>query len=195
MSLAVFSGPTAKTEADLDRQCNFVQETEECIQDYVEDCMPEMLRLLMDDFLNGTSRLREDFCTPGSNLRTSFITHGACMDTLTLRPCLTDLKNNFEVIMDNSTSAVDRVNLMCCSFNQLTSCFKDIHVTQCGEGSWTFIDTIFKMLGGRMGQIVCEDYTSKHDLCKKLPPAGSPPVVPKKGKKTSVLNRLIGSYF
>ena len=185
-----------RTEAELDHQCGFLVETEECIEDYVDDCMPEMMKLLADHVLNGTSQLREDFCTNGSKLRTGFIEHGDCLSIMMTesKPCIQDLNVAFELVTNNDTDASDRTGLMCCSVSRAKKCMKEIIAEKCGEGALNFLEEMKSPVMGRLASLICEEYPDEHEMCERLPPSGTPPAKRIRGKKMSILNRLLGAY-
>lgn len=201
-SLASFARPSgiARNEADLDHQCSFLLETEECVEDYVDDCMPEVMQQLVDQFLSVVSELRVDLCSTNSStnssLRSNFLQYGECVSTMLQegKPCFKDVSVAFDMVSSNETAAKDRIGLSCCATARLNTCMKEITLEKCGEETWNFMDDMKNRVTGRIMSIMCEDYTEEHELCLTLPEPGTPPAKRIKGRKMSILNRLMGAY-
>jgi len=197
-TLSTFAKPSgvARTEADLDNQCSFLVETEECIEDFVDDCMPDTMKLLADQVLNGTTTLRQEFCNENSTLRANYLEHGDCISRMLTeaKPCFTDLGVAFEMVTNNETKGRDRIPLLCCSVYRVKTCLKSIIIEKCSAEAWDFYADQTTKLIGRLPGFVCEEYPEDSEICGTLPPPGTPPAKRIKGKKMSILNRLLAAY-
>jgi hypothetical protein len=200
-SLVSFIRPSgiARTEADIDHQCNFLLESQECAEDYVDDCIPELMQELVNPMLEKFSSLRFDLCngTNGtSDLRSKFLKHSECLATMLTegKPCTNDLTVAFEMVTSNITAGNDRLPLMCCSTGRFKTCLKDIVLEKCGEETWDFVMELKSRFSNRIMDNICEEYTEEHEICLTLPEPGTPVAKRVKGKKMNILNRILGAY-
>lgn len=194
-SLLVFTqGPSgvADTEAELDRQCTFIKEADECIRNYTATCATDLQQQMADVFFDGAAKLQKDYCTKGSNLRKLYMKHAPCLRTAmrdAQRPCIKDLQVAFEAM--TSAKWDKRIGLGCCAYNRVGECMSKQVKAACGEETVTFVGNMTRAAVSRLPEIMCAEHGLESKTCAELPPPGTPP---KGGKSTSILNRLLSAY-
>jgi len=194
-SLLVFTqGPSgvANTDAELDRQCTFIKEADECIRNYTATCATDVQQQLTDMVFDGTAKLQKDYCTKGSQLREMYMKHSPCLRTAmrdAQKPCIKDLQVAFEAM--TAAKWDKRIGLGCCAYNRVGDCLSKAVKKECGEETVSFVGNMTRAALSRLPDIVCTDFSLESATCAELPPPGS---APKGGKSTSILNRLLSAY-
>lgn len=87
--------------AELKRQCEYFNESMECLRKFSENCLTDSQLGLVDLFTRNPSQTVGEFCETGSELRTNYTKHIACFREIQRkhqRPCLTDFQAGFEGI-------------------------------------------------------------------------------------------------
>jgi len=194
-SLLVFTqGPSglANTDAEMDRQCTFIKEADECIRNYTSTCATDLQQQLADMVFDGTAKLQKDYCTKGSQLRELYMKHSPCLRNAmreAQKPCIKDLQVAFEAMTEAKWDK--RVGFGCCAYNRVGDCMSKALKKECGEETVSFVGNMTRAALSRLPDIMCAEHTLESPTCKELPPPGS---APKGGKTTSILNRLLSAY-
>ncbi|PRD29761.1 UNVERIFIED_CONTAM: hypothetical protein NCL1_28448 [Trichonephila clavipes] len=61
----------ATNEPDLNRQCTYINEAEQCFKNFTVRCMTPLQRELLGFVSEGSEKLLNEYCTPGTDLRAS----------------------------------------------------------------------------------------------------------------------------
>ena len=183
----------ANTEAELDRQCTFIDEANQCIMNYTETCATDLQQQLGNLLFDGAKKMKENYCTKGSELRKLYMKHAPCLRTAlrdAQRPCIKDLQVAFEAM--TAAKWDKRGTIGCCAFNRVGDCLSKPIKKQCGQETIDFVGNMTTVLLSRLPGLLCGDLGIESETCKTLlPPIGSEP---KGGKTTSILNRLLSAY-
>jgi len=194
-SLLVFTqGPsaTANTDAELDRQCTFIKEADDCIRNYTATCATDLQQQLANLVFDGASKIQTDYCTQGSQLREMYKKHSPCLRkamNTAQKPCVKDLQVAFEAM--NAAPWNKRTGIGCCAFNRVGTCMSTAVNKECGEETVSFVRNMTSALLSRLPDLMCGEFGPESKICTELPPPGSEP---KGGKSTSILNRLLSAY-
>ena len=182
----------ANSEAELDRQCTFIKEADQCIRNYTGTCATDLQRQMTDLVFDGAAKLQRDYCTKGTELRNLYMKHSPCLRTAlkdAQKPCIKDLQVAFE---DMTAAKWDkRLGFGCCAYNRVGNCLSAPIKRACGQETVDFVGNMTSALLSRLPGIVCGDFGLESETCRALPPPGSEP---KGGKTTSILNRLLSAY-
>lgn len=181
------------TENDINKQCHYFGDTENCFKNYTNSCATKSQRLLIDFLSDGVLTTFKDYCTPGNNLRRLFIKHGECLNLQ--RPktnkCLIDLQAAIERTTQDAANWRDRPMTLCCAYDRYKSCMYNVIEPACGKEAVDLGETFVKSLFSRAVQVTCSRYKHTSRVCKlSLPPKGTQPKGP---RSTSVISRLMST--
>ena len=181
------------TEADLDKQCGFLKDSDECLRNYTANCNTPLQEDLIDMFRENSPRYIKEYCTRGSPLREANKKYATCVRDATRdgghKTCIKDMQVGFEVI--TTVEWQDRLSAACCTYDRTKMCMEKLIEEKCGSDAVDFMRTQLRQALSRMPEIMCNDYKSDSESCKSLlPPPGSEL---KNSKSKSVLTRLFGA--
>jgi len=194
-SLLVFTqGPAgvANTDAELDRQCTFIQEAGDCVKNYTSVCATDLQQQMTDMLFDGSAKFQKEYCTRGTGTRQLYMKHSPCLRKAmqaAQRPCIKDLQVAFEAM--TAAKSDKRLGIGCCGFNRVGNCLSTAITKECGEETIAFGRNLTQAVMGRLPDLLCSEFPLESPTCAALPPPGSPP---KGGKTTSILNRLLSAY-
>ena len=102
-AFSLFQNPNglAQSELELRRQCELLNESVRCFNQYANKCLTEMQSKLFRWFGASGSRLVGDFCSAQSELRRNYTKHVQCLRLVQRdfqRPCMTDFQVGLESI-------------------------------------------------------------------------------------------------
>lgn len=194
-SVAVFTQNTNAHQvnnAEVNRQCKILLETETCLHNYTSRCMTDMQSQLVNMIADGGLGTIRELCKPQSKIRSTYLKHGDCINNQykAQRVCMRDFQVSLEKAVDINWQ--DRLKLGCCAFNKLNACVRDVVEPKCGAEAYELHSQFFRATFSRLPSVTCARYEHGEKLCASLlPPAGS---VPKGAKSHSVLSKLFSSY-
>lgn len=181
------------TENDINKQCHYFGDTENCFKNYTTNCATKSQRLLIDFVSDGVLQTFKDYCTPGNEIRRLFIKHGECLNLQ--RPktnkCLIDLQAAIEKTTQDSRNWRDRPKTLCCAYDRYRSCMFNVIEPACGREAVDLGETFVRSLFSRGVQVTCTRYKHTSNVCKAaLPPKNT---LPKGPRSTSVISRLMST--
>ncbi|KAL1460282.1 hypothetical protein MTO96_027573 [Rhipicephalus appendiculatus] len=182
----------ATTDAEVDKQCGFLKESQDCFRNFTTRCATPLQRELIGFVAEGSQELFKQFCTKGTEVRTNYLKHAPCLgQTLPeQKKCLTDIQAGLEKV--STVAFNDRVPAACCMYNRYQGCTRKAVASKCGEEAIEFGEILVKMAASDLPNVVCTSYGEKNPRCNSLlPPPGTKP----SGKPTSVLSRLFSAYL
>ena len=109
---SIFQNPNGlpASEAELKRQCQYLNESVECLADYSSQCMTETHMPLLRLFAEPAVELVKEFCGDlAGELRANYTKHVSCLREVQRkhqRQCVTDLQVGFEAIHKLNRSQV-----------------------------------------------------------------------------------------
>lgn len=184
----------------MDRQCGFLKESFECLQNYTEICLTDTQAELIDPIVDVIFNLQEEMCTRNSSIRQRILQYSECMKAVTRnqKSCTNDIQVAFEYINANFNSTA-KVDLSCCAYWRMKDCNDDLIKQHCSEndaqGYLDFNRDFNDRTGGRMMEAYCGAFKpGNNTFCDQLPPPGTPYERPKNKKLRSVLTRVLKAY-
>lgn len=181
------------TENDINKQCHYFGDTENCFRNYTTNCATKSQRLLIDFVSDGVLKTFRDYCTPGNELRRLFIKHGECINVQ--RPktnkCLIDLQTAVEKTTSDSKNWRDRPKTLCCAYDRYRSCMYNVIEPTCGREAVDLGETFVRSLFSRAVQVTCSRYKHTSSICKSVLPAKG--ILPKGPRSSSVISRLMST--
>ncbi|XP_013775181.1 uncharacterized protein LOC106460044 [Limulus polyphemus] len=183
----------AQSEDELDIQCSYIREAQQCLQNYTNHCMTPIQRELMDFTSEGSQNLLKDYCTVGSEIRNNYLKNSNCLNEANkeARSCLTDLQAALDAIGNAEFNS--RVTTACCGYQRYMECVRETINRKCGADLVNFTQELLRMAVSRLPDIVCSGYEPDSSVCKDaLPPPGTPPIG---SNSNSPLSRLFSAYF
>lgn len=181
------------TENDINKQCHYFGDTENCFKNYTTNCATKSQRLLIDFVSDGVLQTFKDYCTPGNNVRKLFIKHGECLNLQRTKTnkCLIDLQAAIEKTTQDARNWKDRPKTLCCAYDRYRSCMFSVIEPACGREAVELGETFVRALFSRAVQVTCTRYKHTSSTCKSvLPPKGT---IPKGPKSSSVISRLMST--
>lgn len=181
------------TENDINKQCHYFGDTENCFKNYTTNCATKSQRMLIDFASGGVLQTFRDYCTPGSKIRAAFIKNGECLNVQ--RPktnkCLIDLQAAIERTTQDSKNWRERPQTLCCAYDRYRSCMYNVIEPTCGKEAVELGETFVRSLFSRAVQVTCNRYKHTSNLCKSALPAKG--TVPKGPRSSSVISRLMST--
>jgi len=170
----------AVTENDLNKQCTYLKEADNCLKNFIRRCTTPIQRQMVSFMGEGSDELLEDYCKPGSDLRKAYLKHATCLNTAQKshqKSCIKDLQVSLEVLTSiNSENWQKRIPIGCCSFKRFENCIGSQVEKKCGKEALEFINLVLKRAFSRMPDMVCRNYQpEKGDCAVVLPPTGATP--------------------
>nr|QWY04621.1 AV422 [Ixodes ricinus] len=182
----------ATTDAEVDKQCGFLKESQECFRNFTTRCTTPLQRELIGFVSEGSQELFKQFCSKGTEIRTNYLKHAPCLgQTLPQQKlCLTDIQAGLEKIAVVPFN--DRVPAACCMYSRYQACTRKAITEKCGAEAIEFGEVLVKMAASDLPNVVCNSFDAKNPRCSALlPPPGTKPT----GKSNSVLSRLFSAYL
>lgn len=101
------------TNAEINRQCKLLNETEGCLQNFTRRCMTDIQQKLVDLVADGGLDTIRELCKPQSKIRDQYIKHGNCINDQSKghRVCMRDFQASLEKAADITWQ--DRLKLAC----------------------------------------------------------------------------------
>ncbi|XP_076357500.1 uncharacterized protein LOC143250591 [Tachypleus tridentatus] len=182
----------AHAEEELNRQCLFIKEAQQCLNNYTQRCMTSVQRELLDFVGEGTTLLIKEYCSNGTDVRRRYLEKSFCLNEATknLSLCLSDLQVGLDTI---GVATFDkRVATTCCTYQRYMECVRKTVEDQCGVEAVKFLQELLRIAVCHLPDVICSGYGSQNKECMELlPESGTEP----KGSRTkSVLSRLL-YYF
>lgn len=195
-SVLVFAQPPTNnkvTENDINKQCHYFDETENCFKNYTSNCGTGSQRALIDFISDGILQTFRDYCTPGNNMRRLTLKHGECINLQ--RPktnkCLIDLQAAIEKATADPNNHRERPKILCCAYDRHRACMTSVIEPTCGKEAVELGDTFVRAIFSRAIQVTCSKYKHQSSTCKAiLPRVGT---IPKGPKSNSVISRLMST--
>ncbi|GFT84727.1 uncharacterized protein TNCV_2767351 [Trichonephila clavipes] len=183
----------ATNEPDLNRQCTYINEAEQCFKNFTVRCMTPLQRELLGFVSEGSEKLLNEYCTPGTDLRANYLKHAPCLnDAHSLqKDCLTDLQAAMETI--STSDFQKRIPMACCGYQRYMTCARNTVEKKCGKAAVDFMQLLLRNAVSRLPDIVCTGYGSENHECHKLLP--HPGTQPQGSKSDSTLSRLFAAYL
>lgn len=181
------------TENDINKQCHYFGDTENCFKNYTTNCATKSQRLLIDFVSDGVLRTFKDYCTPGNELRRLTIKHGECLNLQRVKTnkCLIDLQAAVERTTVDARNWKDRPKTLCCAYDRYRSCMQNVIEPACGREAVELGELFVRSLFSRAVQVTCTRYKHNSNVCKAVLPARG--TVPKGPRSTSVISRLMST--
>lgn len=181
------------TENDINKQCHYFGDTENCFKNYTTNCATKSQRLLIDFISDGVLKTFKDYCTPGNEIRRLFIKHGECLNLQRSKTnkCLIDLQAAIEKTTADSKNWKDRPKTLCCAYDRYSSCMRNIIEPACGKEAVELGETFVRALFSRAVQVTCTRYKHNSNTCKAVLPLKG--TVPKGPRSSSVISRLMST--
>lgn len=165
------------TEPDLKRQCEYMKESKDCLDQYEDKCLTDNQSSLMALFGGDLSDMASEFCDTKSDLRANYTKFGPCLRKVQREVqlnCVTDLRVGFEQIHKANIS--QRLIIGCCNFNRLKECIMPKIEEKCGDDSVDFVSQLVHRAFGSPLEMLCRDYDPLAFYCTSvLPPSGTKP--------------------
>uniref|UniRef100_T1KCL6 DUF19 domain-containing protein n=1 Tax=Tetranychus urticae TaxID=32264 RepID=T1KCL6_TETUR len=174
------------TDEEIERQCGFIREAEECHKNFTTQCATESQRELIEFLGSGVKKVADEFCTAGTKLREDYKKHAKCVSESRKdsKTCTKDLKAALEIISDIQWDK--RISTSCCAFKRFEDCVTTNLRTKCGDEAVEISRKLVRLAASRLPEIVCQSY--KGDKCTGLlPPSGTAPTG---AKSNSILSRV-----
>lgn len=181
----------ATTDAEVDKQCGFLKESQDCFKNYTTNCATPLQRELISFVSEGSKELYSQFCTKGTEIRNNYLKHAPCLgQTLPeQKKCLNDVQAGLEKVA--TVSFNDRVPTACCMYSRYQACTRKVVTSKCGAEAVEFGEILIKMAASDLPNVVCQSFGESNPKCATLlPPPGTKPT----GKSNSVLTRLFSAY-
>jgi hypothetical protein len=101
------------TNAEVNRQCKVLMETETCLSNFTSRCMTENQAQMVDMFAEGGLNTIRELCKPQSKLRSSYLRHGDCINGQykSQKVCMRDFQVSLEKAVDIEWQ--ERLKLAC----------------------------------------------------------------------------------
>lgn len=178
----------AVTENDLNKQCGYLKEADNCLKNFIRRCTTPIQRQMVSFMGEGSNDLLDDYCKPGTELRKAYLKHATCLNGAQKthqKTCIKDLQVALEVMTSvNADNWQKRIPIGCCSYKRFEKCIGDQVEKKCGKEALEFISLVLKRAFSRMPDMVCRNYKPEQGECAKVLPAlGSTP----KGKYIDTL--------
>lgn len=88
-------------EADMKRQCEFLNESSDCFENYAQRCLTNVQSSVASLVSSPLFELKRDFCQQGSEFRTNYLKNANCLRDVQQKyqtQCATDFQVGFEGI-------------------------------------------------------------------------------------------------
>jgi len=181
----------ATTDNELDKQCGFLGEAQQCFKNFTQRCTTPLQRELIAFGTEGSMELFKEFCNRGTKIRTDYLKHAPCLGQTQpdQKRCLNDVQVGLERISTAKFS--DRISTACCTYSRYQQCTTAAVEKKCGKDAVEFGQLLMRMAASNLPDTVCASYNNNPICDKFLPPKGSKP----SGKSNSVLSRLFSAYL
>lgn len=189
------SSGLAVNEQDLNKQCGYLREADNCMKNYTRRCTTPIQRQMVGFMGEGPMDLLEEYCKPGSEIRKAYLKHATCLNgsqKTHQKACIKDLQVAFESLTADAENLTKRLPLGCCTLKRFESCIGNQVEKRCGKEALNLINLILKRAFSRMPDMLCRNYKPDGAECKAVLPA--PGTQPKGAKSSSVLSRLFSAY-
>lgn len=108
------AGPKV-SEAEIDKQCKLFNDTENCLDDFTDQCMSPMQDALVDFMSGGVLKYMRDYCQKGSETHKAYLKHGECVQKQRkpMNKCLLDFQAAVEKSTQDDTHWRERPKVLC----------------------------------------------------------------------------------
>lgn len=115
-SIAVLTqnnNPHPINNAEINRQCKVLLETEGCLANYTRRCMTNTQTQMVNMLADGGLDMIRDLCKPQSKVRSMYLKHGDCINNQqkNQKNCMRDFQASLEKAVDIEWQ--DRLKLAC----------------------------------------------------------------------------------
>ncbi|KAI2810967.1 hypothetical protein BLOT_002137 [Blomia tropicalis] len=187
----------ATTESQLNKQCGFLHEAEQCFTNFTKKCTTPLQRELISFLTEGSHRLLSEYCTARSQLQRNYLKHAPCLNQVTRSPkaCVRSLKMALEIVPRLEWDK--RIPAGCCAYRQFLHCTEKLIEQKCGKEAIEFFSSLLRMALSRLPDIVCTGYGVDRPECGIL--LDMPTKIKnnsnrQENKFKSVLSRLFTAY-
>lgn len=185
----------AVNDHDLNRQCGYLKEADNCIKNYTRRCATPVQRQMVSFMGEGPMDLLEEYCKPGTEIRKAYLKHATCLNGAQKshqKVCIKDLQIAFESLTSTGDNLQKRLPLGCCTFKRFENCIGSQVEKKCGKEALNFINLVLKRAFSRMPDMLCRNYKPDGRECKAVLP--QPGTQPKGAKSNSAISRLFSAY-
>ncbi|XP_015781966.1 uncharacterized protein LOC107359892 isoform X4 [Tetranychus urticae] len=179
-------------DVELDKQCSFIREAEDCRRNFTRRCTTPLQRELIDYLGEGGRQVGQEFCTRGSPLREEYKKHARCLG-LSRREsagCSRDLQRALEVVQNLPWDS--RIQTGCCAYNRYDACTSSIISSRCGPQALSLSRQVLRLAASRLPEMLCQSYQASSKKCTEaLPASGESPLG---SRSNSLLSRLFSTY-
>lgn len=187
--LAQNPGNPTGSDGEIDRQCSFIREADDCLRNFTDKCATPLQRELIDFISLGGKQATEQLCTSGTSLRNDYKKHAKCLGEARKesKECAKDLQAAIELMTDAPWD--NRITFGCCAYNRFQRCSSKSVKNLCGSKAVEVSKKLIHMATSRLPEMVCSSF--KESKCADvLPPPGNAP----KGTK-SALAKMLATYL
>lgn len=165
----------AVTENDLNKQCGYLKEADNCLKNFVRRCTTSLQRQMVTFMGEGSRDLLDDYCRPGTELRRAYLKHATCLNGAQKthqKTCIKDLQVALEAMTSiNADNWQKRIPIGCCSYKRFELCLGSQVEKKCGKEALDFINLVLKRAFSRMPDMVCRNYRPEVGECAAVLPA------------------------
>ncbi|XP_064470486.1 uncharacterized protein LOC135385216 [Ornithodoros turicata] len=182
----------ATTDNEVDKQCGFLRESQECFKNYTTRCATPLQRELIGFVSEGSQEVFTKFCTRDTDVRRNYLKHAPCLGQTMpeARKCLNDVQVGLEKV--TTTPFAQRVPTGCCIYHRYQECSRQAVESRCGPEAVEFGQILLRMAASNLPDVICNQCSHDENQCNQLlPPKGTKP----SGKSNSVLSRLFSAYL
>ncbi|XP_003740004.1 uncharacterized protein LOC100897433 [Galendromus occidentalis] len=181
----------ATTDNELDKQCGFLGEAQQCFKNFTNRCATPLQRELMSFATEGSNELLKEFCERGSKIRVDYLKHAPCLGQTQpdQKKCLNDVQVGLERI--TAAKYTQRIPTACCVYARHNLCTTAAVEKKCGREAVEFGQLLMKMAASNLPDTICMSYKENPICDELLPPKGTKST----GKSNSVLSRLFSAYL
>lgn len=102
-------------EAEIEKQCKLFNDTENCLDDFTDQCMTPMQNSMVEFMNGGLIKYMSDYCQKGSDTHKAYLKHGECVQKQRkqMNKCLVDFQAAVEKSTQDDTHWRDRPKVLC----------------------------------------------------------------------------------
>lgn len=162
------------TEQGMEVFCRYVKDAHQCVKDFARNCFTDDLMDSGYPFAESTVQFYDKFCTKGSPTQKEWLQHSTCLAQHfnKTQPCTEYALAGIEnlAVIDNN----DRYATVCCVFNNIMECIKNVLNENCEIETEEMVKTIVQMVMTDVPIAACKKFEARSKRCiSLLPPEGS----------------------
>jgi len=149
----------ATTDAELDKQCAFLGEAQQCFANFTRRCATPLQRELVAFASEGSGQLFKEFCSRSSKIRKDYLRHAPCLGQTQAdqKRCLNDVQLGLERI--STVRFADRVSTACCTYARYVQCTTAAVERKCGRDAVEFGQLLVRMAAANLPDTLCAGYS------------------------------------